>query len=273
MKAAEDFLLIVLYAHIVAAAKVIHSQLNTSDVTVISKEIVKQYIDINVPSASENASVKYKDKVYLYAIELMTLGMLWHNFYDSIKEADGNRLIRSWKFNLLIFKASGRKNYSIEALNLLLQVNYLLSPRESAQLKWCRCINTSGRQGRNISMDLYLEHLNRRLETALRNAGSNITDKSVSLAAESISVLQHICEQFEKETCTDSPNSDKHSYPSFEKDFKLILNVLEDQKVFVEMSSRKHNSFNFESHLIQQLKYTSLVKWIRITTMSLVNSL
>ena len=119
--------------------------------------------------------------------------MLWHNFYDSVKEADGNRLIRNWKFNLLIFKAARRKNYSKETLNLLLQVNYLLSPRESAQLKWCRCINTCGRQGTNISMDLYLEHLNRRLKTTLRNVGSNITDNSVNLAAESIAIVQHVC--------------------------------------------------------------------------------
>lgn len=105
---------------------------------------------------------------------------------------------------------------------MLLQVNFLASPRESAQLKWCWCINTSGLQGSNIPMDLYLEHLNRRLKTALRNVGSNLTDNSVRLAAESISIVQHICEQFEKETCVSKPNSNKHSYPSFEKDFKLI---------------------------------------------------
>ena len=273
LKAAEAFFLVVLHAHIVAAAKVILSQKNTTDVAAISKQIVEQYITIDVPSVTESVSVKYKDKVYLYAVELMTLGMLWHNFHDSIKEADGNRLIRNWKFNLLIFKAAGRNNYSKEALNLLLQINYFLSPRESAQLKWCRCVNTSGQQGTNISMDLYLEHLNRRLKAALRNAGSNITDNSVSLAAESISILQHICEQFERETCTSTPSSDKHSFPSFEKDLRLILNVLEDQEVFIEKSPRKHPSFNMTNKLVQQIPHTELVKWIKKTTMSLVNSL
>ena len=114
MKAAEDFLLVVLHAHIVAAAKVILSQQNTTDVAVLSKQIVEQYISIEVPSAGEPVSVKHKDKVHRYAVQLMTLGMLWHNFYDSVKEADGNRLIRNWKFNLLIFKAARRKNYSKE---------------------------------------------------------------------------------------------------------------------------------------------------------------
>ena len=59
----------------------------------------------------------------------------------------------------------------------------------------------------------------------------------------------------------------------FEKDFKLILNVLEDQEVFLDKCSRKHHSFDFQTMLIQQVPYTALVKWIRVTTMALVNSL
>lgn len=111
VKAAEDFLLVVLHSHIVAAAKVILSQSHTTDhdVAAVSRKIVEQYIAIDVPSATEPVPVKCKDKVHLYAIELMSLGILWHNFHDSIKEGDDNRLIRNWKFNLLIFKAARRK--------------------------------------------------------------------------------------------------------------------------------------------------------------------
>ena len=76
---------------------------------------------------------KKADKVHGYAMELLTLGLLWLNFHDSSKEADGDRLVRVWKFNLLIFKAARRKNYVIEALNLILQVKYFLSPREAAK--------------------------------------------------------------------------------------------------------------------------------------------
>ena len=97
-------------------------------------------------------------------MEVLTLGLFWHNFHDSIKEGDGDRILRMWKHNLLTFKAAKRKNYSIEALNLILQVNHVLSQREAAQVKWCRTVITTGYGGHNISMDLHLEYLNCRLK-------------------------------------------------------------------------------------------------------------
>ena len=147
LKAAEDFLLIVLHSHIVAAAKVVLSNKeHPADLELVSRSIVQKFVNIKLPSPKPSTSTS-ADKVYVYAKELLTLGLLWLNFYDSIREADGDRIICNWKFNLLGFKAGKRKNYSIEAVNFLLQVQYLLSPREAAQLKWSHCINTSGRQG------------------------------------------------------------------------------------------------------------------------------
>ena len=61
------------------------------------------------------------------------------------------------------------------------------------QVKWCRTVNITNLQGHNIPMDLHLEHLNRRLKCALRNMGSNVTDNSVKLAAESVDVINHVC--------------------------------------------------------------------------------
>jgi len=138
MKTAEDFLLVVLHSHVIAAAKTILSDTATiNDFTEVSKSIVDRYVHLSVPSQCSEESVDSSnaDKVTLYAMKVLTLGLLWHNFHDATKEGDGNRIIRCWKFNFLAFKASNRKNYSIEALNLLLQVNFLLSPREAAQVK------------------------------------------------------------------------------------------------------------------------------------------
>ena len=147
IKAAEDFLLVVLHSHIVAAAKAVLDESEAIDVLSLSKTIVANYITITLPSSSADKppSVKWLDKINMYATEVLTLGLLWHSFHDAIKEGDGDCIIRNWKFNLLAFKSARRKNYSIEALNLLLQVNYILSPREAAQVKWCRSVNTSGR--------------------------------------------------------------------------------------------------------------------------------
>ena len=127
MKAAEDFLLVVLHSHVIAAAKTILSSTFTSGVNELSRSIVNHYVHLTVPS-QETEDFSCSDKVTLYAMQVLTLRLLWQNFHDSVKEGDGSCIIRCWKFNLLVFKASNRKKYSIEALNLLLLVNFLLSP-------------------------------------------------------------------------------------------------------------------------------------------------
>ena len=58
-------------------------------------------------------------------MEVLTLGLWWYNFYDSIREGDGNRLIHNWKLKLLAFKTAKHNNYSVEAVNLLLQIEHL----------------------------------------------------------------------------------------------------------------------------------------------------
>ena len=34
-----------------------------------------------------------KDKVNLYALQVLSLGLLWHGFNDAVKEADGDRIL------------------------------------------------------------------------------------------------------------------------------------------------------------------------------------
>ena len=80
--------------------------------------------------------------------------MLWFGFHDSIKEGDGERVKRYWKFMLLLFKASNRRNYAVEAANLLMD-EQLYPKRLRSQLQWSRFVNVKGRQGCNIPLDLH----------------------------------------------------------------------------------------------------------------------
>ena len=272
MKAAEDFLLVVPHSYILAAANfILSSEPRPGNVAILSRKIIDKFVLVSILCSNPpNIDNKKADKVCVYAMELLTLGLLWHDFHDSSKEADGDRLVRVWKFNLILFKAARRKNYAIEALNLILQVDYFLSPREAAQVKWCRCINNTNLPGRNIPMDLYLEHLNKRLKTALRNVGSNITDNSVQLAAQSVAVIEHMCQQFQAVTANNKYPSNKNSSPSFDTDCKIILNVLQQQEVFVQKDSRQYSTFKFHKSLFQQMSFTNMAKWIKQTTKTLL---
>ena len=70
----------------------------------------------------------------------------------------------------LVFNASRR---SIKALNLLLQVEHILSFGEAEQVKWSCCVNLSGHPGCNVPMDLHMEHFNQRVKI-ISNICSNI---------------------------------------------------------------------------------------------------
>ena len=222
MKAFEDFLLVVLSAHLIVAAKVISSENLTC--TEIAKEIVSKFVKISIPtiesmsdsnqttaaSQASNTSPLHTSTANLYAIDLVTLGLLWHGFHDAIKEGDGDHILFYWKFLLPVFKEENHYNYAKEAFNLLLQ-SMILSPRKLSELKWSRTINTHGKAGHNIPCDLHMEHLNRQLKRCIRSAGSNIYPMCLQCIAKSLGPVSHICSQFEKELSL-SANKDYHTF-------------------------------------------------------------
>jgi len=61
---------------------------------------------------------------------------------------------------MVVFRQTNHYNYANEGFLLLAQ----MSPREVCDLKWNRTVNTSGLVGKNIPVDLHMEHLNRRLK-------------------------------------------------------------------------------------------------------------
>jgi len=54
----------------------------------------------------------------------MSLGLFLMEFTDAIREGDGERILRCWKFFMLIFRAANRKNYAIKAFKMLAQHNF-----------------------------------------------------------------------------------------------------------------------------------------------------
>lgn len=90
------------------------------DVQVIANNIVSKITDVVAQQSAAS-----KDEMHSYFTELLTLSLIWHAYYDAIKEGDGDRVIDMWKFLLIIFKRTGRKNYSKEALQLLVNYNFL----------------------------------------------------------------------------------------------------------------------------------------------------
>ena len=262
MKGAEDFLLVSLFSHIVAAAKTILANDSSIDCgSILADEVLDKFLRVTIPGA-DFEGIQTNDSVYLYATDVLSVGLIWHGFHDAIREGDGDRVFTYWKFLLLIFKATNCQNYSKEAVILLLQAQRL-SPRQAAQLKWSRFVNIKGRTGCNIPCDLHLEHLNRRLKSIINNMGSNVTKSSFKQAAASINVVNHISQKFEE--VQSKPNSNRHPYPNFEKDLSVLVQCLLDNEVFKVTSGRKHSSFQFKHGLLEKFETAKLKEWIKST--------
>lgn len=242
---------------------------NASEVWMESKEKRKELlesicagiVDKHIPFQFHGSTTPHVDQVYEYSRQLLSIGCLYLEFADGIREGDGIRVYRCWKYLLPIFKGSNRTNYSIEALTLLNQCEFKLTPRQSDELKWSRFINCSGVQGRNIPCDLHLEHMNRLCKEAVRGLQANKTSTSIVRVGKSLGTLKEVMEQFDEDNGIPLP-SGAHSAPSMKKDRDLILQELLNSAVFSPGTARNHASFPRVKMWMKSSSNEALLSWM-----------
>ena len=179
----------------------------------IVSKLLKQFLNLDALDDSSN------NGAYEYSREMLTLGLFYEEFYDSIREGDGLRVLRCWKFMLLYFKASSRSNY---AVTMLAQIHFILPPRLAHQEIWSRFVNVHGIPGRNIPCDLHMEHINRNIKTAIHLLGANCTPKTVVRIGKCVDVVMKASDHFDTETDV-AVDSGAHTSKSFSKDLQPSL--------------------------------------------------
>ena len=124
--------------------------------------IISKYISSSLkcpfqqPTVPDNFNVTASDdKVFEYACCVLSATMLMFEFDDGVREGDGDRVYRVWKYLLLLFRQFGRTKYALEALMLQLQCNGL-PQNVASDIKWSRFVNAKGGGGRNVSCDLHM---------------------------------------------------------------------------------------------------------------------
>ena len=173
----------------------------------VAAKIIEPYVHFFKPLPTQTDS---SDGVRAYADTLLSLALLWAEFEDGTREGDGERVMRCWKFLLVLFKDAQRKNYAIEAFTLLMLKDGFLSPRQKEQLVWSRFVNYSGGAGANKAADLHMEHINRTMKAALGSQLSNITPRAVARAGQAAGPLVNIATQFDNMATLLKP-SGKHT--------------------------------------------------------------
>ena len=163
----------------------------------------------------------------------------------------------------MYFQYANHKNYRIEAFRLLAEINAVASPRIAHQLTWSRGVNVNGGKGKNISLDLHMEHLNRIVKDHVANLGPNVAIKSIIQCSKSLNgimeVLQNVDDQLEVH-----PPSTAHGKASMTKDETLIIEELTKKwHVFDYISGRRHPTFkNIRPNIAEHIDKASLLQWI-----------
>ena len=140
--ACEDFFLLLTEAHILAAAmtnfgmeslddtpssllfpevsKHLSSVEHQNVLMVRSQNLFDTLVDMTFlkEAASNNPTTGTRqtrpDDVYASAYGVLTNGLFLMKFIDGIREGDGSRIVRCWRYLMMMFKACQRKNYAIE---------------------------------------------------------------------------------------------------------------------------------------------------------------
>jgi len=216
------------------------------------------------PSKYSPTTKKETDDIYNYNCALLEDGLFFMNFLDAVSEGDGQRLIRQYKYFMLMCKADGCHSYkyALECLYQLFLVKSLLAPRDSERFVWNTSVNTLGGKGKNIAMDLDMEHSNRFLKQAIKNLGPNVTEKAVARICHAEGATRKLTDTIDQDIEKVS-RSGRHTSSSTERDLQELVNRAISTGVFQEQEGRRYNHFvTFERNCLVNLDMSSVFKWI-----------
>ena len=198
---------------------------------------------VDRPHASQAVHDTVPDGIFDYACAVLNDGLLLLEFRDAIHEGDGERIARCWKLLILYFRVAGHTKYALEAFIFLAKVNGVASPRLQQQLLWSRLVNSKGGSGKNIPVNLYMEHLNRLLTDIIIGLGANISESSIVNASKSLNAIVSLSESFDEQLGIHRA-SIHHTTKSSDKDREVVLKQLSSESnVFEYTPGRKHYGF------------------------------
>jgi len=209
----------------------------------------------------ENENNKDNDHILAYQKALLTFNLTLRNINDCIREGDGERLIECYKFALLCFRNFGHTKYAKAVLKLIFEIKS--NPDKAFRLIWGRFVNNSGMIGKNISLDLHLEHLNKFLKELLMSLRSNLNENNADRISKSVRNTSLIVENVEKNLVAQSKQHSKNTHDAF-ADVKRLSMEYKKSKVFVCSEGREYESFpKFNEDIFYNMDTTALFKWLK----------
>lgn len=203
-----------------------------------------------------------EDGIFNYGSLVITLGLLLVNSDDAVKEGDGDRLFRMYKWWLLLLKQQHSSKYALASLRLQAQVLCFLNEPDAYRLIWNRTVNRRGGLGKRVSRDLHMENLVKVQKQALRHLGSNLSQSQADTEGKALNKIVKLVEAQNKDLRMQKPRGYHRVRPS-QDDVETIVQVLSGISMFVKQPGRELKSFPKMKHaLFSNFDINTLTKWV-----------
>ena len=219
---------------------------------------------IQVPSSKENKNESKEDYKLNYHKGKIRFGLLLADINDAIREGDGTRLLNLYKKALLLYKCHGHTKYAYTTLLFLTKVKAILPADKAESLIANRFCNTHGKPGKNISMDLFLEHRNNSVKAYCDLLGSKFGEESAQRIARSSGINDEIMASVDAD-CKIAKKDETRSSTDPTEAVKQVVTDLLSMNVFVYTPGREgYSSFpKISANLVSGLDYRDLYNWMK----------
>lgn len=227
------------------------------DPLVVIEEVTTTTSSTTTDQASESSDV------FNYSAALLSEGLFFMNFLDAVSEGDGQRIMRQYKYLMLLCKADDPHStkYALESLCQLLLVNGL-SQKESEIFVWNRTVNNHGGLGNNIPHDLDVEHSNNFNKQGYRNIGANLSEKAVSRICHAEKPVRNISGKVDRRLQR-FIRSGKHIQRFPVVDLDVLLKKLNEREVFKYHEGRSYTHIKgFERDALVNRDMSKMYAWL-----------
>lgn len=188
------------------------------------------------------------------------MAYLYRDTVDAYKMADGNRIFRNAKLEMLYAYSLKHTKYRLWLWRMLAYEMALLSEREAFDYKWNTCTNLSGGIRRNIPNDNAVEIQVGEIKKRFQREGPNKSFASAQLICKTNQITTKIAKNLQRET-TSKVRSRKRPAVDKMKDIKTMVEEIQFAKVFD--SSTKYVTFKNYLDPLARLDMGEFHKWVQ----------
>ena len=199
------------------------------------------------------------DSIYRYSCCSAGVCLLAVAFNTARQNGDGDRVMRYYKYMLLLYKLDGRTKYSHYVFQMLQCINELFPEKLAFDVVYNRFTNTEGKPNSNVEIDRKMEHLNKKVKQDIKDFNGNVTRASLKRASHSYQGIDECLHSYDN-FAEINKRSSRHSKNDDKEDVLSLADQMTTREVFMDhKDGRCHQAFPaFSDNLFKHIDMYNL---------------